>query len=156
MATSPTQRTLAALRQRGEVAQVVERFNQFARVRQDLFGFIDIVNLRGNRIVGIQCTSGSAVSARVNKILASEHAPAWLNAGGLIEVWGWRKAGPRGARKLWQPRVVSIGLDDLRSPDKIIATIPVDFPAVDLGATDSHHQQLADLQYQARSEKLSA
>lgn len=112
MATSPTQRTLAYLRKRGEVAQVVERFNQFAKVRQDLFGFIDIVNLRTGAIVGVQCTSGGNVAARVNKILneCGDVAREWLLAGGRIEVWGWAKRGPRGKRKLWTPRVVDVFL----------------------------------------------
>ena len=40
----PTQRTLARLRQEGalEVA-IVEHWNPHARIRQDLFGFIDIL-----------------------------------------------------------------------------------------------------------------
>lgn len=41
--SSPTQRTLAECRKRGYTAQVVEKWNPHARIRQDLFGVIDIV-----------------------------------------------------------------------------------------------------------------
>ena len=41
MASSPTQRSLKLLRDEGYTAQVVERWNPHARVRQDLFGVID-------------------------------------------------------------------------------------------------------------------
>ena len=41
--TSPTQRSLAALRERGMLAEVVERWNPYTKTRKDLFGFVDIV-----------------------------------------------------------------------------------------------------------------
>jgi hypothetical protein len=41
MATSPTQLSLKKLREEGYTVAVVEHWNSFARIRQDLFGFID-------------------------------------------------------------------------------------------------------------------
>ena len=38
---TPTQRTLKHMRERGYTCQVVEHWNPFARIRQDLYGFID-------------------------------------------------------------------------------------------------------------------
>lgn len=45
--SSPTQRTLAALRKLGYLAAVVEKWNHGAHIRQDLFGFIDVLAIGG-------------------------------------------------------------------------------------------------------------
>ena len=50
----PTERTLKLCRSNGWIAHVVERWNQFAKVRQDLFGFIDVISADGQQIIGIQ------------------------------------------------------------------------------------------------------
>lgn len=109
---TPTQRTRQWLKSRGITSQIVERWNSFAKVRQDLFGFCDIVAL-GPRILAIQVTSGSSVSARVAKIVDEPRAREWLAAGGLIEVHGWRKAGAKGKRKLWALRRVAVECDGM-------------------------------------------
>jgi len=72
------------------VCQVVERWNSFARIRQDLFNFIDIVCL-GEKIIGIQATSGSNHSRRREKILAEPKHKLWLEAGGKIVLASWSK-----------------------------------------------------------------
>lgn len=109
---TPTQRTRDWLKKRGVTSQVVERWNSFARIRQDLFGFCDIVAL-GPRIVAIQVTSGTNVAARIEKIYETPAAKQWLQAGGLIEVHGWRKTGAAGKRKLWALRRVHVELDGM-------------------------------------------
>jgi hypothetical protein len=109
---TPTQRTRDWLKRRGITSQIVERWNAFAKVRQDLFGFCDIVAL-GGRIVAIQVTSGSNVAARIEKIYDTPAARDWLKAGGQIEVHGWRKAGDRGKRKLWALRRVAVEFDGM-------------------------------------------
>jgi len=91
--TSPTARTLAELRKQGHVAQVTERWNQWAKRRIDLFGFIDVVALRPGEILGIQSTTSDNHAARRSKIAETDGARAWLDAGGRIEIWSWRKAG---------------------------------------------------------------
>lgn len=109
---SPTQRTLAWLKKLGRRAAVVEKWNPHARIRQDLFGVIDVVSL-GGEITGIQATSGANVAARIAKMLDEKQEPAvrdWLLSGGKLEVHGWRKAGPRGKRKLWELRRVVVAL----------------------------------------------
>ena len=108
MAISPTQRTLRALEQRGCISGIVERFNQFGGkfgIRQDLFGFIDIISLYPDRIVGVQ-SCGQAFSEHMKKILANEIAPEWIKVAGL-ELWGWRKIKKvRGGKQMiWQPRL---------------------------------------------------
>jgi hypothetical protein len=88
---TPTQRSLAKLRADGWTTAIVEHWNAHARIRQDLFGFIDILALRDGETLAVQATSGSSVAARVAKIAASETAPIVRKAGWRIEVWGWRK-----------------------------------------------------------------
>ena len=111
MATSPTKRALAYCKAQGWTAQVVERWNPWAKVRQDLFGFIDLVVLKpGIGIVGVQVTSDAHVAERVNKIRTTckDTANEWLRANGVIEVWGWAKRGARGKRKVWTLRTLPV------------------------------------------------
>lgn len=108
---SPTQRSLAYLRSAGYEAQVVERWNAFARLRQDLFGFIDVVAIRPAAILAVQATA-SAVADRIAKIKAEPKAVAWLAAGGSIEVHGWTLRGKAGRRKTYQLRRVLLELRD--------------------------------------------
>ena len=116
MAMSPTQRTLAALRKEGYIAAVAERWNHHVKIRQDLFGFIDVVAL-GDNILAVQCTS-TGVSTRITKIKSEcrDAASAWLKAGGTIQVWGWRKVKvkPGGKAMRWKQRIVEITMDDLK------------------------------------------
>jgi hypothetical protein len=90
---SPTQRSLVYLRSIGYTAAVVERFNQHAGVRQDLFGFVDVLAMRADKqgVLGIQATTASNASKRVGKILSLAAALVWLACGNRIEVWAWRK-----------------------------------------------------------------
>lgn len=109
---SPTQRSLAWLRERPGTAQVVEKWNPHAMVRQDLFGVIDILSISPGMILGVQACAGASVSARVKKALAEPRLREWLDAGGLFVVHGWRKVGPRGKRKAWSLRMVWIKVKD--------------------------------------------
>ena len=116
---SNTQRTLRALRARGLVAAIVERWNQYAGphgIRQDLFGIIDVLALDPKRgVIGIQ-SCGSAFSEHFRK-LTTEKAQGtsdWLSTPGTsLELWGWRKVKLKrgGKAERWTPRVVQITLD---------------------------------------------
>ncbi len=109
MGLSPTQRTLAYLREEGFTCGITEKWNQHAGIRQDLFGFIDLVALHpALGTYGVQATSGTNVSARIEKIRGLETHATWLQAGNKILVIGWRKVGPRGKRKVWEPRIVEL------------------------------------------------
>lgn len=92
------------------MAQVVERWNAFAKIRQDLFGCIDIVSVGSRGICGIQACARSSVSARLEKAQAQPGLRQWLASGGLFLVQGWGKVG-RG-RKLWQCREIEVRLKD--------------------------------------------
>jgi hypothetical protein len=93
--SSPTQRSLDYLRKNGAIAGIVERYNQYSRKRNDLFGFIDIVAIQlDHTILGVQCTSASNHAARVAKILSAECNDAalrWLLAGAQLQVMSWSK-----------------------------------------------------------------
>jgi hypothetical protein len=114
MTITPTKRSLKLLREEGYTVQVVERWNAFAKVRQDLFGFIDLVALNPNGgIVGVQTTTAKNLAARIAKIRAEPQALAWLRAGGRIEVHGWRRSKPGSRRSEW---VVERQVLTLRTP----------------------------------------
>lgn len=101
---TPTQLTLRELSKQGYVAQVVEKWNCFAHVRQDLFGIIDIVAIHPEHIgvLGIQTTSHSNKSARVTKSKNNPILPLWLSSQNRFEVWTWKKQNGR-----WVHAVVS-------------------------------------------------
>lgn len=109
---SPTERTKARLKAEGwPLIAVVEHWNPFARIRQDLFGFIDVLAVRQDEILAIQTTSGSNVAARIQKIAANPAYRIWLaSPSRRLEVWGWRKVGPRGKRKMWEVRIEPLSL----------------------------------------------
>lgn len=94
-----TARTLALLRKRGYLCQPVEQWNAHAMKRRDLWGFGDVLALRGAETLLVQCTSGSNVSARISKIETHENFRAVLDAGWLVVVHGWVKRKGR-----WQCR----------------------------------------------------
>ena len=95
MAASPTQLTLRELRKRGYTANVVERWVMGANVRQDLWGFIDVLALNGKEIVAVQATTYANMSARVKKMTDHENLPKVREAGITILIWGWRKVNNR-------------------------------------------------------------
>lgn len=93
MPESPCTRSLKLLRSQGYRVGVVERWNPHARIRQDLFGIIDLVAIRkGHNTLGVQTTSYSNVSARVAKIRESEALPDLVAANWTLVVHGWRKS----------------------------------------------------------------
>jgi hypothetical protein len=102
---SPTQRTLDYLRKLGfPLVQVVERWNPHARIRQDLFGIIDVFAVSETEIVAVQSTSGSNVASRLTKIADSAALPILRKAGIRVLVHGWRKA----ANGRWTLREVDV------------------------------------------------
>jgi hypothetical protein len=63
---------LELLRREGYVAQVTERWNAFARVRQDLFRCIDVLAIHPDQqgALGVQATTRANQAARLTKALA--------------------------------------------------------------------------------------
>ena len=87
---SPTQRTLAYLREQGYLCAIVEKWNPHVKIRQDLFGFIDILAIKKDETLAVQCTS-TGVAARVKKIQESEYLSRVREAGWKILIVGWSK-----------------------------------------------------------------
>ena len=79
----------------GYYVEKVEHWNSFGRVRQDLFGFADLIGLHPTeRPILVQATSKANMRARERKILSS---PLYLLASKSfdIRVSGWYKLGNR-------------------------------------------------------------
>jgi len=90
-AVSPTQRSLKYLRDQGYTVAVTEKWNPFAKIRQDLFGFVDLIAIRNGTTLAIQTTSASNISSRRKKIESHENLPVVLSAGWSVIIHGWRK-----------------------------------------------------------------
>lgn len=103
MAKSPTQLTLEKLRKDGWTCEVTEHWNSFARLRKDLFGFVDVLAVGGGETLAVQATSYGNVSARIRKIAEHDNIGAVRKAGWRVEVWGWHKVNNR-----WTVRIVDV------------------------------------------------
>lgn len=119
---SPMQQTLRLLREQGWSCEITEHWNPFARRRVDLFDCIDVLAVKGNRLLGVQTTSGSNVAARVTKIMANPRVPLLLAAGLDIHVHGWRKVKVKrgGKATRWDCRAVNVRMlfeERSRGPD---------------------------------------
>lgn len=112
MPTSPTQRTLQALRKKGYTCAITEKWNPHAHIRQDLFQILDLLCLAKDEILGIQCTTYAHHADHKTKIINHENTRIWLNAGGKLEIWSWKKT-MKGKRVAYESRVEEITLDDL-------------------------------------------
>jgi hypothetical protein len=90
--SSPTQRSLKLLRERYPLVEVVEHWNPWARIRKDLFGWADLLCVYNDKVVAVQVTSKSNMSARRNKITEAQSAALWLESNNRkIMIHGWHK-----------------------------------------------------------------
>lgn len=81
----------------------MEKWNPHARIRQDLFGLLDIVAIRGNVTKGVQTTTLSNLGPRIAKFAASDMTGLLRDAGWQLECWGWRKL-----KAGWEAKVVDV------------------------------------------------
>ena len=90
--TSPMQLSLSALRGEGYLVHIVEHFNVFAKVRQDMYGIIDIVAIRDDLpgVLGVQCTDYTSMSKHVDKALTNTNLITWLKAGNKFIIYAWK------------------------------------------------------------------
>lgn len=80
----------------GWTCQIVEKWNAFAKVRQDCFGFGDILAIhRRQGIALVQTTTWGNFNARKEKIGATIYHLQWKEAGGKILLHGWGDKGLR-------------------------------------------------------------
>jgi hypothetical protein len=90
---TPTQLSLRHLRGLGWQCDVVERWVPGVNQRRDLFGFIDILAVRGPETLGVQTTTAHNVPARVRKISEAPTIGGLRVAGWSLHVHGWAKKG---------------------------------------------------------------
>lgn len=90
---SPTQRSLKYLRDQGLKPWVVEVWNPWAKIRQDLYGIIDIICIGDGTTLAVQTTSLSNISARKKKILENPYYPDMVAAGWKVHIHGWALKG---------------------------------------------------------------
>lgn len=103
--SSPTQRSKVLLVKEGYRVAITERWNPWAKIRQDLFGFIDMIAMKGSymaptigaslfmpgEIIGVQTTTKKNMGARIKKIESNLDSMTWVTSGGKLEVHGWFK-----------------------------------------------------------------
>lgn len=96
MTLTPTQLSLRHLRDAGwPLVEVVERWNPHARIRQDLFGILDVIAVGPEGTLGVQTTSASNVSSRLRKIEDHDSLAPLREAGWALHVHGWQKKNNR-------------------------------------------------------------
>jgi carbonic anhydrase len=88
---STTSLSTKLLESEGYLVDTVERWIPGACIRRDLFTFGDILAIRENEVLIVQCTSATNVSARIYKITNSPNLPIVRKAGIRVEVHGWGK-----------------------------------------------------------------
>lgn len=88
---SPTQLSKRQLVKEGYLVEITEHWNAFARVRKDLFDFIDLLGVKEGELLGIQTTSASNMNARIKKILEHPNYKLIKSTGLRIVVHGWFK-----------------------------------------------------------------
>ena len=103
--SSPTQRSLAQLRERGYQCHIVEYWNAFSRKRVDLFGIFDILGVGNGETIAVQTTSRGNISSRLTKITDSDKIGECRKAGWRVEIHGWDKA-PTSGR--WRCKTVDV------------------------------------------------
>jgi len=119
---SPTQKTLAYLKERGFPCEIVERYIIFGKggagIRRDVWGG-DIQCICGDATFTIQAGVSSAHSTKIKKASELEKVRQWLSSSSrkfLIWTWGKRVAytskGKRCKKLRWTPRVTELVLMD--------------------------------------------
>lgn len=113
--SSPTSRSLEYLREKepNGIVQVTEKWNAFARIRQDLFHFVDVLQVtEDGNTNAYQVTSGSNVSARRKKIENDNAGALCLlkRAGWQVFIHGWSKKPkvPGSKQLIWTLREVQL------------------------------------------------
>lgn len=115
---TPTQRTLKALRDMGRIVGSTEHFNPHVGphgIRQDLFGFIDLICIDPERgIVAVQ-SCGTDYAGHVRKLTEERNEAVfeWLRHA-PAELWAWRKVKlKRGGKAMrWRPRIADVIVDE--------------------------------------------
>lgn len=111
--SSPTTRSKALLTAAGWEVAIVERWNPHARIRQDLFGFADLLAMRPRFNPLLVQVTASGWASRIKKIHEEPRALLALQSGFDIEVHGWRKLKSNGNK--WTPIITPIIEEDFHA-----------------------------------------
>lgn len=99
---TPTQHTLNHFRKNNYLAAVVEHWNSHAAIRQDLFGFVDVVAVgQAGETIFVQATTWDNISTRVRKILDDSELRRRafrLCLQNSVCVVGWKQSAGKGSR----------------------------------------------------------
>jgi hypothetical protein len=80
--------------------------------RKDLFGFADLITFRADfGILAAQACTASDLAAHRSDIQDNADALGWLQSGGRLYIFSWRKVRRKG-REVWQPRIERAALRD--------------------------------------------
>lgn len=109
---SNVKESLALLKKRGYACAIVEKWNPHAKIRQDLFGGIDVLAIRFGETMGVQCSRNDDLAAHRTKLLAEKRMRTWVEAGNRLVLHGWAMKGARGKRKLWEVREQELRVGD--------------------------------------------
>ena len=83
-------KSVALLRKRGYIAENTEHWNNFAKISQDLFGFVDVAAVRDGILLLVQVTSKGGMSTRLKKIQTNSIAKVLMTVPGVrISIHGW-------------------------------------------------------------------
>lgn len=96
MTISPTQLTLRHLRAQGwPLVEVTEKWNPHAKIRQDLFGCIDVLAVGPQGTLAVQTTTADHVADRYLKVMQHPSLPLMIAAEWAVVVHGWAKRSGR-------------------------------------------------------------
>lgn len=88
---SATQKSLKKLRDEGYLCEIVEHTIPYCFIKKDLFGFVDILAIKGNEVLAVQTTAGYNGNARVKKIKTHKNYPKIKKLNWKIIVHDWRQ-----------------------------------------------------------------
>jgi hypothetical protein len=91
---SPMEKALKDLRRDGWRCGITEKWNPHVKIRQDLFGIVDLIAMKaGHPLLAVQTTTRNHVVERMTK--SKETAAVWVSTGNRFEIFGY---GPKGRR----------------------------------------------------------
>ena len=115
-----TRLSMNLLRKAGCIVAVVEKWNPWVTVRdrtgkerkgvrQDLFGFADLIAITSTgKVSFIQLTDYSSVSKHRRKILENKNAIDLLSRGVGIALHGWKNIGTKGEKAKYECKIEEI------------------------------------------------
>lgn len=98
---------------------ITEHYNFYGKVRQDLFGFADLLCIKPPDTLAVQITDSGGNAQHIRDVIASVPAKVFLLAGNKIEIWAWRELikknldGSKSKRCKWKEKITKIVYEDI-------------------------------------------